>query len=537
MDAINERCRRDQQYPVVDGGDVVEAYMEISREKKVPENKLTKNKPLFEEDPCVKTLWHREGVADDDQYVCAPGVSSLIVGKAHEQHWRNPHMLVYVVDVMDVFEFLYGKYAHHYEWYIGYECKAHWLLDWNSGHAEFKENALNAKAMSTGWGGETNTVVRDTVIEKTMGYLGPYDGVLRRRNHHPFEYKLQKGETQTGAFRDEDKPPFYAPNTPSGNGNPDPVPKAPKGAKEYLFALRAKDEYDSALNELTSSFVDKLLLPSLKAFVRGRTEPVGRKRVAPTMPNKKKSILVAEASRLLDENVRCFIDLENKSEGYDAWKQQYDEYKASNDGFLGQAKGLKQYLFERGWIDPKRTYSEHGETDEHGEIITWTEEMLDDDGAIKTAQVSSSLRDIAAGLEDFVNEVSLVEQLIIDLGHTVDFPPKCHLEIAGEDIEYDWGYADHQHRHNINDENHANLRRNSYASIGPAVLTLERCRRYERVAYRYKMVYRKLHADTTLTEFEHGQIERLQKEMRSHRGVNKEFKALETGAFHNAGFL
>ena len=65
----------------------------------------------------------------------------------------------------------------------------------------------------------------------------------------------------------------------------------------------------------------------------------------------------------------------------------------------------------------------------------------------------------------------------------------------------------------------------------------ERMRKYERVAWRYKNVYRKLHANSELNEFEHSEIERLQKQVQSHRNTSKEFKQLEAGAFVERGFF
>jgi hypothetical protein len=50
------------------------------------------------------------------------------------------------------------------------------------------------------------------------------------------------------------------------------------------------------------------------------------------------------------------------------------------------------------------------------------------------------LRDILSSCEDFVNEQSQLEWVITELGGRCQMSPKYHPEIAGEGIEYLWGY-------------------------------------------------------------------------------------------------
>ena len=240
-----------------------------------------------------------------------------------------------------------------------------------------------------------------------------------------------------------------------------------------------------------------------------------------------------------DEKAPIMIDLTHKPTGYDDWRAADSDWAAESDGgWLNEAKGLKQYVFERGFWHPSGEQSLDGTKDEHGVLKEWVETVRDSSGRDREVRVSSSLREVAGGFSDFQNEPSVLSQLIKELGHTSDFTPKCHPELAGEGIEYDWGKSAHAHRHIFNEQKQRQHRANVIASLGPSVLPLERARRFERVAWRYKEVYRKLHANSgDMTEFEHRETERLQMQMQKHRGVDAELRLLETGALDEAGFL
>jgi hypothetical protein len=48
---------------------------------------------------------------------------------------------------------------------------------------------------------------------------------------------------------------------------------------------------------------------------------------------------------------------------------------------------------------------------------------------------------ILSNCEDFKNEKSKLECIVEELGVYCRMTPRVHLEIAGVEIEYDWGYA------------------------------------------------------------------------------------------------
>ena len=97
------------------------------------------------------------------------------------------------------------------------------------------------------------------------------------------------------------------------------------------------------------------------------------------------------------------------------------------EGWEGKPKGMLQILWERGFIDPakkKEDYTVDGKKDAFGNVIEET-----------------SLKHFMSLLTDFIAEETLLQYHGRLLGVKVDRTPKCHPEIAGEGIEYDWGCA------------------------------------------------------------------------------------------------
>jgi hypothetical protein len=95
------------------------------------------------------------------------------------------------------------------------------------------------------------------------------------------------------------------------------------------------------------------------------------------------------------------------------------------EGWEGKPKGMLQILWERGFIDPakkKEDYTLQGKKDAFGKVIPET-----------------SLKHLMSLLTDFIEEETLLQYHGRLMGVKVVRTPKCHPEIAGEGIEYDWG--------------------------------------------------------------------------------------------------
>ena len=113
---------------------------------------------------------------------------------------------------------------------------------------------------------------------------------------------------------------------------------------------------------------------------------------------------------------------------------QYDYEETKDKGWVGQPKGLLQVLWERGWIDDKQEnvmkyYTITGSKDRYGNIIPNTGLVL-----------------LMEQCSDFVNELTFLQEKLKTLNVEVHRSPKCHSELAGEGIEYSWGFAKNYYR-------------------------------------------------------------------------------------------
>jgi len=103
------------------------------------------------------------------------------------------------------------------------------------------------------------------------------------------------------------------------------------------------------------------------------------------------------------------------------------------EGWVGKAKGILQILFERGLIvatDYKNMTLDSRKDPETGCI-----------------QPGTSLRALLEQCNDFTNELSALQFLGQEIGVLVNATPKYHAELAGEGIEYSWGYSKSVYRH------------------------------------------------------------------------------------------
>ena len=132
---------------------------------------------------------------------------------------------------------------------------------------------------------------------------------------------------------------------------------------------------------------------------------------------------------------------------------------AFRQGYLGEAKGSRQVLWERGMLRP---------------------------GAVGP--------EIAARLgacRDFRTEFTYIKKLVHDRGHILICSPKSHCEIAGVGVEYSWGMSK-MHFRRTNDCDPAHLHDNVVKSLSEEVLPLSRVRKYARRTRDFKRAYRHL---------------------------------------------
>ena len=101
------------------------------------------------------------------------------------------------------------------------------------------------------------------------------------------------------------------------------------------------------------------------------------------------------------------------------------------EGWVGQPKGMLQVLWERGFIDESnlKSYTIAGKKDAFGAV-----------------DLSTSLKSILGNCTDLAEEECLLQSMGRKMGIIIDRTPKCHAEIAGEGIEYTWGFQKNHFR-------------------------------------------------------------------------------------------
>jgi hypothetical protein len=138
---------------------------------------------------------------------------------------------------------------------------------------------------------------------------------------------------------------------------------------------------------------------------------------------------------------------------------------------------MLQILFERGIIDPTQIskYTVDGRNDVFGNLIAET-----------------SLKHLMEQLSDFQDEETLMQYHGRRLGVKVDRTPKCHPEMAGEGVEYDWAAAKGFYRRLpiCEKRSKAKFRESVTRCLDiQDVLTIERQRMFSRRAREYMVAY------------------------------------------------
>ena len=177
---------------------------------------------------------------------------------------------------------------------------------------------------------------------------------------------------------------------------------------------------------------------------------------------------------------------------------------AGREWWRGKAKGMLQILFERGHIDPKDAAGNKHWQAEWGTVNKKKYEPTDEDvkqKRKKSADGSYGGKKIAsatlAAMEDYLGEVSIIENVFLEKGHLLQASPRYHpaMALSTPGLEF---------RRHINDLQAKNLTENILIALGdqpytvatslgeqeyPAPLLLERCRRFARRARTNRLLF------------------------------------------------
>jgi hypothetical protein len=383
-----------------------------------------------------------------------PFVRYLHIGVANEGYWNSNHMALQVEDVVDCLQVLYP----------GHDVVM--LFDHSQGHDRQRDGALNAPALSKGFGG-AQPFMRDSKMKQQD--LGPY-------NSGPDG--LKDGDVQRMNWRtraDGDVGPFNLTET----------------QREACRWDRPTDKFE------TKDKTKERLIADLTA--KGARLQTGK------LYTKKK---------LQEFSSDSGVDLQ--------FQRQIIE-----EGWEGKPKGMLQILWERGLIDIGRLqeYTIGGKKNrETGNVDT-----------------SMALRVMIADCSDFREEETKLQHLGTQLGITVDRTPKFHAEMAGEGIEYAWGFSKAIYRRKPMARK---KRRDGFRALvrectDPRLVCPDMCTKFSRRAQRYICAYHALHLQqqggtdaataggdavaaveddvTTQQQLNFTDIERMKKLFRSHR--------------------
>jgi hypothetical protein len=98
---------------------------------------------------------------------------------------------------------------------------------------------------------------------------------------------------------------------------------------------------------------------------------------------------------------------------------------------------------------------------------------------------------VLGNCQDFREERTALEELVVARGHILLTSPKCHPEIAGAGIEYSWGKSKMFYANNSSTSTvaMAEFKQRILASLSKEVLTMERIWAYERRTRDYCRLY------------------------------------------------
>ena len=129
---------------------------------------------------------------------CSPGLRFLSYGKNKEGYWDYEMFEEQTIDFMDAVE------ALHPDWQL------EWEIDWSSGHAKYREGALNVNSMGVKYGGKQRTPRESTIPSEPSEaafYLGPHAAKMKWRGRE-IDCKLKPGDTQHFYFQERPSHPF-----------------------------------------------------------------------------------------------------------------------------------------------------------------------------------------------------------------------------------------------------------------------------------------------------------------------------------------
>jgi hypothetical protein len=404
-----------------------------------------------------------EGGAKKKDLKAEPFNCEFEYGANKEGYWTYDHMYVQFEDCLDVLTVLHPEFDYVF------------LFDHSCGHDRQRRNGLNVYGNNKEYGG--SVVMRQSKITQEKGFIGP----------HKHEHVLKPGETQYMVFEKDQQ------NLPREQG--------PFYIADERERIRLKDDKNRAsenrlVEKSKTELLDELAMKDVLPANPTKTKKDEIKRMAgmhDIAPFKCPGHQLKRVQQLKSELAdkpgidKCRLKRDFQKLAHKNHISLYNKEDDIEKGWIGQPKGMLQLLWERGFIDPsvedpKRYYSKEGKT------------------ATGVIDPTRSLNLLMKQLYDFVHELTLLQFKGSEIGKErgieiiVDRTPKCHCEMAGEGIEYSWGFAKNSYRRYAMEEKKSKekFRASVKKCLNRDHVTTELVQKFSRRARRYMIAYQLL---------------------------------------------
>ncbi|KAL7532560.1 hypothetical protein ACHAWF_008635 [Thalassiosira exigua] len=434
------------------------------------------------------------GKPDKPPLTSSPLVKEFEYGANNEGYWNYDHMMIQVEDCVDV---LREVLPAHYDIVL--------MVDHSCGHDRHRPDGLSVKNVNKYFGG-AKPKMRDTKLDD-QACFGPFPRTVAE-----FEATRKAAELK----RKEES-------------------QSPSKKRRKKNATDSHDVHDAQVETAAQNQIieTKLEVGSTQSLVFKATD------VGPwwmTAEERERRRYDIDQGTKTKDKTKEELTKELREKGVQK-KGKLSELQALavrngisiektvakvQEGWVDKPKGSLQILFERGHIDPsvpnpKEWYTEKGRADQLGILIP-----------------GSSLRQLMEEQPDFIEEETLLQFNARRLGVEIERSPKCHPEVAGEGIEYNWGCAKNAYRRYRLKEKKGKEKFRALVQecLSRDNMSLVRQRMFSRRARRYILAYHALEAHNhELTKSEMAMSASLIEK------VVKKFKTHRSAADFDAGFI
>ena len=397
-----------------------------------------------------------------------PSVEFFDYGKNNDGYWRSEHMAIQLEDTVDCLRAIHGD---TYD-FIG-------LFDWSSGHAKALSDGLKASDMSVSYGGKQTSQRLSMLIDDSC--FGSCQDKLS---------SVKVGETFSHVF---DKPTANGPMWMMKEEQE--FHKTESRGRKYMWKTKCqiikalKDKFtempaDSNLPDVSNrDSVNKLRYLAVIYNVIEAKELKACEMKENEKPLTHQEMVALLSAENADTNGNTRV-LRRKCEAINLPTTKIVK-SGHVESWWSKPKGLAQICLERGLISLEKYFDKK---------YTKTGIMKKCNG-VTTMVPGSSYIELLHECTDFKNEQSILGKVAEKYGMEIWFTPKYHCELAGEGIEYLWGYAKRCYRRIP-----AKAKKSKKAFdacvrnvCSSAMIGIERVRRFSRRARRYICSYFVMH--------------------------------------------